>query len=466
MDNVVPFAPRPNAGGGWTAAERERLSELAERLSASGVKVEVVYGMTDEGDPWCVIKDDQEEVLIHVARINGSFVIHDASVDTIQQGETLWSATDRLLGGDWRDSREDVVVSLSARQAQTFVALVVAATFIQHADEAEAATLTSDVEHQPQAEAAMLTSAAAAQSSAEEPQRQDLLAPQQHLSSEADSAATAAPAPTEETADAPAPPALSEPETVQAAVIDDDLTTPDSEIQDVALATAPEPQGSNLKGTDGDDLLVGGAGGDTIQGGAGDDTLHGLAGDDSLAGGSGADQLYGGDGNDTLDGGTAPEGRFDFLDGGAGDDQLHLNGATLAKGGQGADTFIFSGHPAPDGLMGMVLDYSTRDGDRLMLAGKDAKVVSQQDQANIFEGRPEFSAQFNIAKTQPGVRVGVDLDGDGREDGYFLVGRPMGEAHQELKVAVIDSGWTDQADPHALLQAFHHLAADNGDFLA
>lgn len=465
MDNVVPFAPRPNAGGGWTAAERERLSELAERLSSNGVKVEVVYGMTDEGDPWCVIKDDQEEVLIHVARINGSFVIHDASIDTIQQGETLWSATDRLLGGDWRDSREDVVVSLSGRQAQTFVALVVAATFIQHADEAEAATLTSDVEHQSQPEGAILTSAVATQSAAEEPQRQDLLAPQAHLTSDSEgptsSSSTAA---TEETPDAPSPAAFSTPEPIQSAAIEDDVTTPDT--QAAAIAAAPEPHGSNLRGDDSDDLLIGGAGGDTIEGGAGDDTLHGLAGDDSLAGGSGADQLYGGDGNDTLDGGTTPEGRFDFLDGGAGDDQLQLHGATLAKGGEGADTFIFSGPPAPDGFMGMVLDYSSRDGDRLLLAGRDVKVVSQQDQTNVFEGRPEFQAQFNVAKTQPGVRVGVDLDGDGKEDGYFLLARPPGEAHQDVQVAVIDAGWSDHADPQALLQAFHHLNANNGDFLA
>ena len=81
MSNVIAFAPRLNAGGGWTAAERARLSELADRLAADGVKVEIVYGVTDEGDPWCVIKDDQEEVLIHVARINGQFVIHDASSD-------------------------------------------------------------------------------------------------------------------------------------------------------------------------------------------------------------------------------------------------------------------------------------------------------------------------------------------------------------------------------------------------
>lgn len=52
MTNVIAFTPRASAGGGWTASERARLAELAERLSAAeGVKVEAVYGVSDEGDP-------------------------------------------------------------------------------------------------------------------------------------------------------------------------------------------------------------------------------------------------------------------------------------------------------------------------------------------------------------------------------------------------------------------------------
>lgn len=464
MGTVVPFAPRASAGGGWTAAEQARLSELADRLAAGGAKVEVVYGMTDEGDPWCVIKDDQEEVLIHVARINGNFVIHDASLDTIQQGETLWSATDRLLGGDWRDNREDVVVSLSARQVQTFIALVVAATFIQQADEAEAATIPPQPDHAAEVPVALVATAAAAQSAAEEPQRQDLLAPQ-HAGTSEEIVSAAAPA-------APLDAAPPEPETgaatpeavpVEVASIASDPSTPELETQTDA---APIAQGSNLQGDESDDVLTGGAGGDTIEGGAGDDTVHGLAGDDSLAGGSGADQLYGDDGNDTLDGGTAPEGRFDFLDGGAGDDHLHISATTVAQGGEGADTFIFNSRPAPDGFMGAVLDYSGQQGDRLVIDGKDAKVVSQQSQANIFEGRQEHAAGFNITKVQPGVRVGVDLNNDGKEDGYFLLGRPPAELQVEAKVAIIDLGWSEGEDSKALWQAFNHFAANNGDFLA
>ena len=131
-------------------------------------------------------------------------------------------------------------------------------------------------------------------------------------------------------------------------------------------------QGGNgddlLSGEDGDDKLVGGAGADTLLGHEGDDSLYGGAGADTLLGGGGADSLVGGDaddwlagglgddgligdaGSDTLDGGAGNDvidGResvnafpeMDFLNGGDGDDTLHLGAGDYATGGTGADTF-------------------------------------------------------------------------------------------------------------------------------
>jgi len=466
MTNVVPFAPRPSAGGGWTAAERARLSELADQLAAGGAKVEVVYGVTDEGDPWCVIKDDQEEVLIHVARINGAFVVHDASQDTIQQGETLWSACDRMLGGDWRDSREDVVVSLSGRQAQTFIALVVAASFIQQADDAEAAAVVSDADHQTETPPAIMVSVTATQAAGEEPQRQDLLAPQHEPANDDERPAAASLVQAEETAPpqtAPAP----EPEPA-VATANEDVATPAPEVEPASAPTEAPARSSTLRGDEGDNLIVGGAGHDTIEGGGGDDTLHGAGGDDSLMGGAGADQLYGGEGADTLDGGTAPEGRFDLLDGGDGDDQINLNASTVAKGGEGADTFVFAGPPARDGLMGIVADFSSEGGDRVVLAGaNNAKVVSQQTVANVFEGRQEALPGVIIEKVQPGLRIGMDLNGDGQEDGYLLLGRPPADYPyaDTTPVAIIGIGYTGEPDVAAMFATLKRLT-DDGDFLA
>lgn len=449
MTNVVPFSPRPSAGGGWTAAERARLSELADRLSAEGVRVEVVYGVTDEGDPWCVIKDDQEEVLIHVARINGQFVIHDAAADAVQEGETLWAACDRLLGGDWREGREDVVVSLSARQMQSFIALVVAATFIYEADDAQAAVEAGATPIEPEAAIGAATAAVAAASGEE--QRQDLLAPEQSArrdepAAKVGSTSQPQPAPAAEAPEAQAP--ESAPPSTEADAAPAPIET--------SAAAPPEPQAQGV-------VLKGGAGADDLRGGDGDDTIHGGDGNDSLSGGGGADHLYGGAGADTLDGGTAPEGAFDYLDGGEGDDELRLSGATIAKGGAGADTFVIRGEPAQDGLLGVVLDFSIRDGDRLTFAGKTITVTSQTDQPDILEGMYGFT---NVAPTgpTPGQRVGVDLDGDGREDGYLLVGSGRHPNGDEAAVVVESAFWGDP-DDYAAWKA-QHASADGGFLLS
>lgn len=422
MDNVVPFAPRPSAGGGWTAAERARLSELADRLAEGGAKVEVVYGVTDEGDPWCVIKDDQEEVLIHVARINGQFVIHDASADAIQEGETLWAACDRLLGGDWREARDDVVVSLSARQVQTFIALVVAATFIHEVDDAAAATPTA-IEHADltAASAPLAVVAASGQSNADEVQRQDLLAPQTHGAggeSQAAAGSTLAEGDTPPDAPQPASGETEPPEPLTLAA----LEAPAEPTHDAAPPTEEIHTGQ---------VIQGGAGDDTLRGGDGDDTLSGGAGADSLMGGAGADQLYGGEGNDTLDGGGAPEGRFDLLDGGEGDDQIQLAPTALATGGAGADTFVLPDRPGADGLLGAIFDFSADQGDRLVNAeGKTVNVVSPDaglvSTNNWIDATQTEPMTFGALATKlaPGQRIFLDTDGDGERDAYVFLAGP------------------------------------------
>jgi Ca2+-binding RTX toxin-like protein len=157
-----------------------------------------------------------------------------------------------------------------------------------------------------------------------------------------------------------------------------------------------------IRGLGGDDRIDGGASNDQIDGGAGDDTLYGEEGDDTLSGGDGEDLLIdlagyntldggpgddeirgaapdlggggtrsvirGGDGNDRItasntvdavDGGSgndvivvgAGASRWEQplrLDGGEGDDILHLYGdrnplrPVVASGGAGRDTYLYS----------------------------------------------------------------------------------------------------------------------------
>ncbi|MBV1795752.1 calcium-binding protein [Siccirubricoccus sp. G192] len=161
------------------------------------------------------------------------------------------------------------------------------------------------------------------------------------------------------------------------------------------FATLGSMVGDALSGGAGDDSILGFAGNDTLLGGEGNDTLLGGEGEDSLSGGAGFDSLLGGDGDDTLLGGA----ETDILDGGAGQDRLDggtgsdllLGGAgnDLLLGGEGEDTLeggpgsdsLFGGTGADEfvlqaerrgawsslGAMGLVVDFSRAEGDRLRL---------------------------------------------------------------------------------------------------
>ena len=100
-----------------------------------------------------------------------------------------------------------------------------------------------------------------------------------------------------------------------------------------------------IVGTDGDDVINGTNGRDIIWGGAGNDTINGLSGNDILCGGSGndvidggngQDELYGGDDDDELYGGNGK----DVLEGGDGDDELFGgNAKDNGRGDRGTDSF-------------------------------------------------------------------------------------------------------------------------------
>jgi hypothetical protein len=62
-----------------------------------------------------------------------------------------------------------------------------------------------------------------------------------------------------------------------------------------------------VRGTNDNDLLLGGSGADTLEGLGGNDRLYGRGGNDRLYGGSGNDRLFGGPGDDKLAGGPGKD---------------------------------------------------------------------------------------------------------------------------------------------------------------
>jgi len=155
-----------------------------------------------------------------------------------------------------------------------------------------------------------------------------------------------------------------------------------------------------------------------IQGTAGDDLLVGTAKNEHILGGAGADTLQGGGGHDTLDGGD-------------GDDRIEVTANVVAEGGKGADTFVIQA-PAQFGhagaLLGVILDYSGGEGDRVMTWRGDSikfpphPLTDDKTAAQLGQGFGPTTSQDQTFDPTTLTRVEVDLNGDGVADGYILVG--------------------------------------------
>lgn len=124
----------------------------------------------------------------------------------------------------------------------------------------------------------------------------------------------------------------------------------DGEAETFAGSTRPEKDRLSsieaVRGSAGDDIIIGDEAANILHGGRGDDLLDGEEGDDTLLGDEGRDQLLGDEGEDMQHGG--PGG--DFLLGDAGADHLHgesgpdvLDGGDeddYLDGGDGADLLV------------------------------------------------------------------------------------------------------------------------------
>lgn len=421
MGQVVPFIARVRDSGDWSATERARLEALADQLAAQGVDVEVIFGATDEGDPWCVVTDGNGDVLIHVARIDGRFVVHSAVDDTVDENFDLHAALRERLTAteDAVAPKSATILPFTTRQGQSFLALVVAAAFFYETagvfDEAQAA----EPPHAPPA-------------ALEEPppvahdapgQEREIVA--QGVVTTADPGSTSvigpvagAEAASEMSAKAGAVEERALPPTVE--------TAPAQSAAEAPAAVPPAPEAAVIQGTAGDDHLVGGAAAERIEGGAGNDTLEGGGGRDTLLGGAGDDRL------------------------------VFTDGATV-EGGSGADTFVVTAATHGGGantLLGIILDFAGDEGDRLFAGGraihlpprasdKTAVTTTDTDPAPPRPAPPTGTdGDFDVTTTtqpsgepptlvgpptltptSPFVRVDIDFDGDGVIDGYILVGR-------------------------------------------
>ncbi len=160
-----------------------------------------------------------------------------------------------------------------------------------------------------------------------------------------------------------------------------------------------------LMGGNGNDMLYGDAGNDILMGENGNDILHGGDGNDYITGGNGNDRLYGGDGNDTLVGGAGN----DLLYGGNGDDILMMGpGRDVATGGAGRDTFMIMNI---DSRVDQITDFTTGrgGGDVLNLAA-------------VLQGFDPLTDSINdfVQLTQVAGGTMVSINATGADGGAFV----------------------------------------------
>jgi len=381
LGDVLNFIRAVARTGQWTNQEKAELFRLTDALSAENVEIETASGISDAGDPWFVIYHAVTgDVLVHVARIAGKFVVHEMSSDLLVEGDDLRRLLNRATGRG-----EDIY-----GQVQNVVILAALALVVDFylSTDASAAEPVADGD---------LTLTAL---------------PVLALLPDASS----------DLPDTPALPTDGENDRSHAAVMplafrlngpDDSSPRGDIKpVEPVALTvmmshrpveiTVPAPSTGSEQGQ----------------------TLIGGDGDDVLQGGDGHDLLLGGDGNDTLIGGAG----HDTLVGGAGDDTLIIDADDIAIGGAGADNFVLTDSVITNwvasvqqgnsiSLTNQILDFTAADGDHLFFQTVDWVVTVVSGGENIT--LPPDDGRFS--GNNFGTNVEIDLDGDGQVDSVLNV---------------------------------------------
>jgi Ca2+-binding RTX toxin-like protein len=435
MGEILAFSPRPPASD-WSPNERGLLMLLTQQLSSSYGEVDGVFGQTDSGDPWYVVTDANQDVLVHIARIDGQFVVHDAAVDMFHQVGSLWGALRQVLSSSVEDPGGVVVAfNPSNREAQSFLSLVIAVGLyleLRGVDLGEAGRL--NFENLPRVDDPAIEGVAS-----------KLIAA---LNLEADRTQDHAALPAA-AAGATQDPAPIKPEGGKAVVVESPaqglpglFAAKVTHLIASESASAPPSRGptepptdqTSKPGLEGQGFagtkyaMIGTAGNDVMKGGPGADTIHGGAGDDYIDGG-GVEAVAGAG---TGLAGAGAGGGIDRLDGGAGNDRIVMNAHVVATGGTGADTFLISATPPAakaDALLGVVLDYSAAKGDHLAVLGKgQVTVVTTASVSDVLAaqgatlGEATATQVTDVTHAVAGARVGFDIDGDGREDVFILLG--------------------------------------------
>lgn len=395
MGAVLQFA-KVQTGDDWTPSERVQLREIWSQLTADIEDLEVVFGKSDLGDPWCVIGDESGDVMLHVARISGEFVVHSTAADTVAEGFDLWNTVARLLGSSIRDRRGEVLSFPSDSATASAIAL-----FLSIALAGEMGHLTDDFQRSlgamgpPKDEVTNSNREPTPSTGASEATRHDESRLQHEAPSSRQEQYAQPPHPDDQAAHGHASnsPEPSAAEASRAPLASTPPRANSGEAEAPMAANAPPPTGD----------------------------ARGLNSVSALA--------------DVTDKNRAAATGNLLVEGGDGADRLQLSARWVTAGADGADVFVAEAlNPAPaetttsdePRLLGVVADLIEAQGDRLEFSGgATAIAVGTRLESDVLAHLRNLPAMSTVPEVA-GRRIDFDLDGDGTSDAFLLVADSRG----------------------------------------
>lgn len=88
----------------WTVVERMQLDSLVSCLPAR-LAHEIEFGVSDSGDPWCAVLNEDGDVVLHVARISGRFYVHSTIEPFVAESQDLPTAVAPFIGDSFLHRR-------------------------------------------------------------------------------------------------------------------------------------------------------------------------------------------------------------------------------------------------------------------------------------------------------------------------------------------------------------------------
>lgn len=155
-----PSRSAPARGADWSQQELAEFYRVESALIRAGIRVGTDRGMSDENEPWFVFyRTDDEEVVIHFARIDGEYLIAGPAYEEIARGFDFSSLVRNMVSRHPLIQRSQRGDNIAVHPAALLVAVVGTAFF--KSGEARAAE-SGATNPQPHKRAVLLSSGASA----------------------------------------------------------------------------------------------------------------------------------------------------------------------------------------------------------------------------------------------------------------------------------------------------------------